>query len=63
MLKIFVIFQFYETKIINDVTHFTDWGLTSLLTSVFHKVVWQHVCGEVGYLMTALLQISRTMFQ
>ena len=33
----------------NDVTHFTDWGLTSLLTKVFHKVVWQHVWGEAGY--------------
>jgi len=45
----------------NDVTHFTDWGLTSFLTSVFHKAVWQHAWGEVGYLMTALLQISRRM--
>jgi len=27
----------------NDATHFTDWGLTSLLIYVFHKVAWQHV--------------------
>ena len=29
----------------------------------FHKVVWQHVWGEVGYLMTTSLQISRRMWQ
>jgi len=35
------------------VSHFNDWGLTSLLTLVYHKVVWQHVL-KIGQYLTKL---------
>jgi len=37
--------------------------IASILTLLFHKVVWQHMQGVVGFLMTSLLQIYQEIFQ
>ena len=37
--------------------------IASFLTLLFHKAVWQHVPGVVGFVMTSLLQIYQGILQ